>query len=168
LASFQSVSQAQIPPQIVTSNYADIQQVINPKTGKIERVFVNLEAIYPNPNDPFEEMSFEELRALSRGWLRKDWAAESKQRSSNQPRVATIEQSSPLNTADEPANDSLADGNEQNLEIQDNLKGLGGIPAVEDGSRAGRSGRPRKTKTMEVKVETQTSKDLHEMATCTS
>jgi len=168
LASFQSVSQAQIPPQIVTSNYADIQQVTNPKTGKIERVFVNLEAIYPNPNDPLEEMSFEELRAQSRGWLRKDWAAESKQRSSNQPRVATIEQSSPLNTADEPANDSLADGNEQNLEIQDNFKGLGGIPAVEDSSRAGRSGRPRKTKTMEVKVETQTSKDLHEMATCTS
>lgn len=129
---------------------------------------MNLEAVYPNPNDPLEEMSFEELRAFSRGWLHKDWAAENKQRSSIQPRVATVEQSSPSNTVDEPANDPLPDGSEQNLEIQDNFNGFGGIPAVEGSSRAGRSGRQRKTKIMEVKVETQTSKDLHQIATCTS
>jgi len=62
------------------SRYADQQQVTNVKTGKVERVFVNLEAVYPSENDPYDEMSFEELRANSRGWLSRDWAAESRQR----------------------------------------------------------------------------------------
>lgn len=138
----------------------------NPKTGKIERVFVNLKAVYPNPNDPLKEMSFEELRAFSRGWLHKDWAAKSKQRSSERPRVAMIDQSSPSATVDEPADAPLTDGSEQNLELQNNLEEFGKTSAVEDGTRAGRSGRPRKTKLMEVKVETQTSKDPDETVTC--
>ena len=50
------------------------QKAINQRTGKIELVFVNLEAVYPNPNDPGEELSFEELRAMHRGWLSKDWS----------------------------------------------------------------------------------------------
>ncbi|KAI9835272.1 MAG: hypothetical protein M1819_002416 [Sarea resinae] len=52
------------------------QQVVNPRTGKTERVFVNLEAIYPAPENPKIEMSFEELRAAHRGWLDRDWTAE--------------------------------------------------------------------------------------------
>ena len=47
--------------------------VVNPKTGKAERVFVNLEAVYPNEDDPSQEFSFEELRAIKRGWAAKDW-----------------------------------------------------------------------------------------------
>jgi checkpoint serine/threonine-protein kinase len=52
------------------------QRVINLKTGRPECVFVNLEAVYPNPSDPSVEFCFEELRARHRGWLDRDWAAE--------------------------------------------------------------------------------------------
>ncbi|OCL14669.1 hypothetical protein AOQ84DRAFT_384545 [Glonium stellatum] len=52
------------------------QQTVNPKTGKTECVFVNLEAVYPNISDPVAaEFSFEELRARHRGWMDYDWAA---------------------------------------------------------------------------------------------
>lgn len=54
----------------------EIQQAVNPKTGRLEVVFVHLEKVYPNHADPMaEEYSFEELRAKCRGWLDKDWAA---------------------------------------------------------------------------------------------
>ncbi|KIX97178.1 uncharacterized protein Z520_07292 [Fonsecaea multimorphosa CBS 102226] len=46
-------------------------QVVNPRTGRAERVFVALEVIYPADTDL--EFSFEELRAMSRGWAQKDW-----------------------------------------------------------------------------------------------
>ena len=49
---------------------------MNPKTGKPECVFVDLEAVYPNISDPMAaEFSFEELRAKHRGWMEYDWAA---------------------------------------------------------------------------------------------
>lgn len=50
---------------------------MNSKTGRPERVFVNLEAVYPNAADPSEEMSFDELRAAHRGWADKNWREES-------------------------------------------------------------------------------------------
>lgn len=56
-----------------TSNH-ESQRVINPKTGRAECVFVNLEAVYPDPRDPSLEFCFEELRARQRGWLERDWA----------------------------------------------------------------------------------------------
>lgn len=43
------------------------------RSGKVERVFVNLELVYPNPSDPTEEYCFEELRAACRGWSREEW-----------------------------------------------------------------------------------------------
>ncbi|KAL9113621.1 MAG: hypothetical protein Q9227_002359 [Pyrenula ochraceoflavens] len=49
------------------------QVTVNPKSGKQERVFVNLEAVYGTSGIAEEEMSFEELRALHRGWYRKDF-----------------------------------------------------------------------------------------------
>ncbi|KAF2878116.1 checkpoint protein kinase-like protein [Massariosphaeria phaeospora] len=52
------------------------QQAINPKTGRLEIVFVDLQKVYPNHEDPMAvEFSFEELRAAHRGWLDYDWAA---------------------------------------------------------------------------------------------
>ncbi|EXJ92584.1 BUB protein kinase [Capronia epimyces CBS 606.96] len=48
-------------------------EVVNPRTGRAERAFVNFEAIYPREGN--EEFSFEELRAMSRGWMQKDWRA---------------------------------------------------------------------------------------------
>ncbi|KZF22435.1 hypothetical protein L228DRAFT_239401 [Xylona heveae TC161] len=73
----ESESQAQLHTQNVLPPAPSSQQeTINPRTGKIERVFVNLEAVYPNRDDPAEEYCFDELRALHRGWLSVDWRAE--------------------------------------------------------------------------------------------
>ena len=51
-------------------------QAVNPKTGRVEVVFVDLEQVYPDRRDPMSvEFSFEELRARHRGWLDRDWSA---------------------------------------------------------------------------------------------
>lgn len=69
-------SKSRISPQNVAPNHpARDQRTVNARTGKLERVFVNLEAIYPNCSDPLEEYCFEELRAAKRGWLSIDWSA---------------------------------------------------------------------------------------------
>lgn len=61
-------------PQITNP---ELQQVtINPKNGRSERIFVNLEAVYPTPDKIGTELSFEELRAAHRGWLDKLWEPE--------------------------------------------------------------------------------------------
>lgn len=74
-------SQQAIPPlpssPLQTGTHpSNDQRVVNPRTGKIERVFVDLEAVYPEPNNPAAEFCFEELRAGMRGWLQRDWKAE--------------------------------------------------------------------------------------------
>lgn len=51
-----------------------VREATNPRTGRRERVFVNLEAVYPDYKNPNHEVCFEELRAASRGWLQKDWS----------------------------------------------------------------------------------------------
>ena len=150
LASFQSNSQAQIIEPSEKSRYADKQQVTNPKTGKVERVFVDLEAVYPNPSDPDEEMSFEELRAFSRGWLNRDWREKSNSSLHTEKlSAAGKEASSPSSIFDESENILIDDGSEHNALLPH---------ALEDETRPGRSGKPRKTKVMEVNVETQTSR----------
>jgi len=53
-----------------------LQRSVNAKTGRPECVFVNIEAVYPDPHNPKLEFCFEELRASHRGWAQKDWAAE--------------------------------------------------------------------------------------------
>lgn len=49
---------------------------VNARTGKNEFVFVNLEAVYPDPADPSTELCLEELMAVSRGWTQKTWISE--------------------------------------------------------------------------------------------
>lgn len=49
------------------------QVIVNPHSGKRERVFVDLEAIYPTPEEPGTELSFEELWAANQGWLDVCW-----------------------------------------------------------------------------------------------
>jgi checkpoint serine/threonine-protein kinase len=44
--------------------------------GRTERIYVNLEAIYPTPDVVGTELSVEELRADHRGWLSKVWKPE--------------------------------------------------------------------------------------------
>jgi checkpoint serine/threonine-protein kinase len=49
---------------------------VNPANGKRERVFVDLRAIYPTPDEPGTELSFEEVWAANRGWLGRGWEDE--------------------------------------------------------------------------------------------
>lgn len=46
---------------------------VNPSNGKKERVFVDLQAVYPSPEVPGTELSFEEIWAANRGWLDQAW-----------------------------------------------------------------------------------------------
>jgi checkpoint serine/threonine-protein kinase len=46
---------------------------VNPSNGKKERVFVDLQAVYPSPEVPGTELSFEEIWAANRGWLDRSW-----------------------------------------------------------------------------------------------
>ena len=48
---------------------------MNPRTGRSERTFVDIASIYPNEK---EEYSFEELRAMKRGWAHRDWCSQTK------------------------------------------------------------------------------------------
>ncbi|KAK7513055.1 hypothetical protein IWZ03DRAFT_408472 [Phyllosticta citriasiana] len=53
----------------------ETQESVNPRSGKVERCFVNLEAVYPDfESSNGEEFCFEELRAAHRGWMKYDWA----------------------------------------------------------------------------------------------
>lgn len=56
---------------------------VNPKTGRTEHVFVNLDALYPHNGRPDTELSFEELMAGHRGWLKKVWRPETDHSSTN-------------------------------------------------------------------------------------
>ncbi|KAL2199956.1 Mad3/BUB1 homology region 1-domain-containing protein [Corynascus similis CBS 632.67] len=49
---------------------------VNPANGKRERVFVDLRAVYPTPDEPGTELSFEEVWAANRGWLGREWEDE--------------------------------------------------------------------------------------------
>ena len=61
-----------------TSGKIDNYQCVrNPKTGRLECVFVNLEAVYPQ-SARSSEYSFEELRARHRGWTNKQWSRDEK------------------------------------------------------------------------------------------
>lgn len=62
--------------QPVQDHPSHSQRVMNVCSGRTECLFVNLEAVYPDPINPTFEICFEELRAARRGWLNRDWSAE--------------------------------------------------------------------------------------------
>ena len=67
----QSISRVPVPR---VANHPSLdQRVVNPRNGRLECVAVNLEAVYPDPQNPKVEYCFEELRAARRGWLQRDW-----------------------------------------------------------------------------------------------
>ncbi|KAI9803817.1 MAG: hypothetical protein M1825_001697 [Sarcosagium campestre] len=102
----------------------------NPRTGRIERVFVNLQAIYPSGDVGSVEMSFEELRAANRGWFQKDWS-----------KVAEIER--------EDVTETVQDFDENHVSPQ--LESH--RPCIEDQDAA-----PQNSRVKEVRGETQTIK----------
>lgn len=156
------------------------QQAVNPKTGRLEVVFVDLEKVYPDhENLMSEEYSFEELRAKHRGWLDYDWAAiRRKEREEAQkaaeataaakapkPKAAAllvmrdVEQPPKLQTVplkgsvdDDVANDENTPPSQADIEKS---------KAAKKARREERANRTRKIKVMDVKEirgETQTSK----------
>jgi len=135
--------------------------VTNAKTGKIERVFVNLEAVYPNPDNPDEEMSFEELRAQSRGWLNRDWGAE--RRAARQAASVLSSLPEPISSPASAIEDMGGNTQESQPAIEAALRTDRRVEATsgKDTGREGKPSRPKKMKVMEVKGETQTSRSLN-------
>ena len=127
-----------------------VSEAVNPRTGRRERVFVNLEAVYPDYSNPNHEISFEELRAMSRGWTDKNW----------RPPKRTLTQISGNVPCAEPENPDrprkkLPEHFDQKISINDVSVHRDEIHNDDHGGNAGKS---RKLKLREVKGETQTSK----------
>src|SRR5690348_16617989 len=72
---FQSLSK-QLAQSHIPIHHAKVQVTVNPASGKRERVFVDLRAVYPTPDEPGTEFSFEEIWAANRGWLSHEWEDE--------------------------------------------------------------------------------------------
>ncbi|KAI0426662.1 Mad3/BUB1 homology region 1-domain-containing protein [Xylaria sp. FL1042] len=77
MAVFRDPSLARIAESHIVIAPSKHQVIVNPQSGKRERIYVNLEAVYPSPEEPGTELSFEELWAASRGWLDACWDDES-------------------------------------------------------------------------------------------
>jgi checkpoint serine/threonine-protein kinase len=131
---------------------------------------VNLEAVYPNINDPKEEYSFEELRAKHRGWLDRKWSKEampatkSNEATENQGTLVDLDSDVAIT---EPTEETLSQALREALKLE---RKTADENNVEDGDHThdtanmkgngpdGRSARPRKKKVREIRGETQTSK----------
>ena len=129
---------------------------MNARTGRKERPFVNLEAIYPNDNDS-EEISIEELRAKSRGWLNRDWAAESKQRIVENPLKTIVHEPDSALLTETRVNPELVQDVHSQPGTQDSTTTLLDTTIAVDIGRGGKGPRPKKMKVKEVRSETQTS-----------
>ncbi|ETS87737.1 hypothetical protein PFICI_01565 [Pestalotiopsis fici W106-1] len=73
MAIFRDASLARIAESHIVIAPSKHQVIINPANGRRERVYINLEAIYPTPEEPGTELSFEEIWASKRGWLDCSW-----------------------------------------------------------------------------------------------
>lgn len=118
---------------------------INQK-GRIERIFVDLEAMYHSPEILGSELSLEELRARHRGWLTKVWEPELVKRENNEPLVAEVQIDETVETI--------------TREVPDKLVILRDPVALDENGvqkESGREGRGRRMKIKEVN-ETQISR----------
>ncbi|KAI0535722.1 Mad3/BUB1 homology region 1-domain-containing protein [Xylaria digitata] len=73
MAVFRDPSLARIAESHIVIAPSKHQVIVNPQNGKRERIYVNLEAVYPTPDEPGTELSFEELWTANRGWLDACW-----------------------------------------------------------------------------------------------
>ncbi|KAF1816232.1 hypothetical protein P152DRAFT_388456 [Eremomyces bilateralis CBS 781.70] len=130
------------------------QETINPKTGRRECVFVNLEAVYPSQDDMSSEFCFEELRAKHRGWLDMDWSC--------QPSVREHE-SHPDELKEDMAErvvSELAEDLQEVLDVNDenappSPRELETIKRAKKARREEKANRTRKIKVLEVHAATQ-------------
>lgn len=139
--------------------------IMNPKTGKLECVFSDLEAIYPHGADARgEEFSFEELRARHRGWFDRDWS-QNTMRANNSPngkQAVDHEMTCRLelpaeqeNSQPEPVLKVMPDSHApQTIPLKGDTAAAASIRAKKEE----KANRTRKIKIMETRTETQTSK----------
>ncbi|KAI9784261.1 MAG: hypothetical protein M1835_003622 [Candelina submexicana] len=135
-----------------------IKQTVNPKTGKAERVFVDLEAVYPNPSDPTEEMSFEELRAMRRGWLCRDWSESRRPPTRMDKPISETGQAALEPQSDLLIDKVLADDRKHNLGLKEKNTLHDENGNLREGSHEPRSSRVKKLRVKEIRGETQTIK----------
>ena len=129
-----------------------IREAVNPRTGRRERVFVDLDAVYPDIANPGNELSFEELRAMSRGWMSKNWRAQKeplRQITGNEQQV------------DPGLDRDFSDQFHHKLTVKD----VDSHAAEHDAVMEKKSKKAQKLKLREVKGETQTGKSQPSMRT---
>lgn len=159
----------------------EYQQAVNPRTGRLEVVFVDLEKVYPNHDDPMsEEYSFEELRAKHRGWMDYDWAAIRRKEEEEQakkeaeaalaaaepkakpvPLAPKQEPEQPAKPQTVPLKGSIDDDVDNDENAPPSQADVDKAKAAKKARREERANRTRKIKVMETKEirgETQTSK----------
>ncbi|GMG37190.1 unnamed protein product [Aspergillus oryzae] len=137
-----------------------VREAVNPRTGRRERVFVNLDAVYPDYTNPNVEVSFEELRAMRRGWMDKKW------RPQKEPlrQISGNENSAAI----DPAR-ALPDEFNEKLTMKDADISAQQQAPESDAHHEAKAGKARKLKLREVKQETQTGKTaLNKLDSCIS
>ncbi|KAK2792685.1 hypothetical protein FQN51_001604 [Onygenales sp. PD_10] len=148
-------------PQPIISNHIpsprNEKETVNPRTGKIERVFVNLEAIYPDPESPQHEMSLEELRALSRGWMDIDWSKQRKEALKEISGNVPCKDPCTQKQGDESVDKHLSAQVQEKLVIHKDGQSSEDSQGIES-HRDGKGGKSKRLKVRELKGETQTIK----------
>lgn len=127
---------------------------------------MNLRAVYPNPDDPSEEMSIEELRASARGWADKIWVAESIEKAVEDSASQENDEGLCPAVIGKPPEQPLID-----IEPSSDILKVSEAKVentIDDDIRSQKNGRTKKMKIREVKAETQTSiglSSIHKPAT---
>ena len=159
---------SRIPVPYIQNHPVIDQSVVNPRTGKLECVAVNLEAVYPDPENPHVEFCFEELRAAKRGWLQQEW-----KQAPSPKHASPVQHRTPLQESPQKHNVSrvddfdvglkshapqlvrLNDENDENCPPETRSPAVKHTPARQQ--RKGDDNKTRKIRIRELKNETQTS-----------
>lgn len=117
-------------------------------------MFVDLESVYPDYSNPAHEVSFEELRAIKRGWMSKNWRAQKE----------PLQQISGNAIAEQPVKPKISSPDEElpaQLDQKLTIDGQHARPQDQDGSHEGKAGKARRFK---VQGETQTGNYILSLA----
>lgn len=130
---------------------------------------MNLEAVYPDYKNPGYEISFEELRAISRGWMQKDWSLQKKALKEISGNATS--RNPPLQDYKQQSTDKALEGDmNQRLAIREKSSHQTETVELQEEPRDGKSSKARKIKVREI-GETITSKHIplsHELLCCDS
>lgn len=119
---------------------------------------MNLEAVYPDRDNPSHEMSFEELRAATRGWLNKQWKPQKSQKPLKEIPHNVICKEPLMDKQEESVDKKLSAQTQETLVIEEKVHPAGDSVETTEVYRDGKSGKARRLKVREIKGETQTSK----------